>query len=54
MIKSNIQNRKLKNGILFTDLCTKDFCNIQNNSGSSRQIIFLKDIFNVLLEFKDI
>ena len=27
MIKSNIHNGTLKNGILFTYLCTEDFCN---------------------------
>ena len=40
MRKNNIHNRKLKNGILFTDLCTKDFCNRHDFMKHSVEVYF--------------
>ena len=40
IIKSNIHNKKLKNGILFTDLCTKNFCNRHNYIKHSVEVCF--------------
>ena len=40
MIMSNIHNRTPKNGILFTDLCTKHFCNRHDFMNHSVEICF--------------
>ena len=44
-MKSNIHNRILKNGIIFTDLCTKKFCNKHDFMNHSIEVYFTVLVF---------